>query len=361
MILKRYILNSVLKTQFAILLILLILFISQQLVKILGSAVNGAIPYSLVFDFLVLGIPLLLQFILPLSLFLALLFTFGKMYVDHEIVAMKSCGAGSSVLLAVALKLALITTFFATINIVWFTPLAIDKQTTMLAKIKANPSLFNFNAGRFINFNNRVLFINKTNKDELHNIFIFENTANNEIPNLTIAKKAQIKSKEDGTKVFNLEKVTNYENLAKTNSFRIANFSEYESFLIFNNAQSNAKLLQRTSFQMLLELKDPKARAEFYWRLALIISVIIMAVLAVPLSYVNPRQGRFAKFVPALLLYLSYFLGQSFLKSNAIKLDPNIFMPLLFVVFGLIAIIFNLYNSSFGMKFSYWLRTRVKN
>ncbi len=38
-------------------------------------------------------------------------------------------------------------------------------------------------------------------------------------------------------------------------------------------------------------------------------------MLVVPLSAVNPRQGRFAKMGPAILIYLTYFLTISAMKS----------------------------------------------
>jgi lipopolysaccharide export system permease protein len=34
--------------------------------------------------------------------------------------------------------------------------------------------------------------------------------------------------------------------------------------------------------------------------------VFVVTLLAVPLSRVNPRQGRFLKLLPAILLYMAY-------------------------------------------------------
>jgi lipopolysaccharide export system permease protein len=38
-----------------------------------------------------------------------------------------------------------------------------------------------------------------------------------------------------------------------------------------------------------------------------VLLIPVLALLAVPLSRVSPREGRFARIVPALLLYLVYF------------------------------------------------------
>jgi len=49
-----------------------------------------------------------------------------------------------------------------------------------------------------------------------------------------------------------------------------------------------------------------KAAAELQWRIAMPLSVLILALLAVPLSDVNPRKGKFAQMLPAILIYIAY-------------------------------------------------------
>ncbi|MNV70781.1 Lipopolysaccharide export system permease protein LptF [compost metagenome] len=56
----------------------------------------------------------------------------------------------------------------------------------------------------------------------------------------------------------------------------------------------------------LIGKKGLRERAELQWRLSLPILVFIVTMLAVPLSRVNPRQGRFLKLLPAILLYMAY-------------------------------------------------------
>ena len=47
-------------------------------------------------------------------------------------------------------------------------------------------------------------------------------------------------------------------------------------------------------------------KAELQWRISLPILVFIVTLMAVPLSRVNPRQGRYLKLLPAILLYMAY-------------------------------------------------------
>lgn len=58
--------------------------------------------------------------------------------------------------------------------------------------------------------------------------------------------------------------------------------------------------------QELLGSSEPKIQSELQWRLSMPILVLVVTLIAVPLSRVNPRQGRFLKLLPAILLYMAY-------------------------------------------------------
>ena len=60
------------------------------------------------------------------------------------------------------------------------------------------------------------------------------------------------------------------------------------------------------SNSVLIHSDDLRMRAELEWRLSLPLLVFIVTLMAVPLSRVNPRQGRFLKLLPAILLYMAY-------------------------------------------------------
>ena len=104
-IIIRYLVRETLKSQLAILFILLLIFFCQKLVRILGAAVDGDIPANLVLP-LGLGVPEMAQLILPLSLFLGLLMTLGKLYTESEITVMHACGLSKAVLIKAAMILA---------------------------------------------------------------------------------------------------------------------------------------------------------------------------------------------------------------------------------------------------------------
>jgi lipopolysaccharide export system permease protein len=73
----------------------------------------------------------------------------------------------------------------------------------------------------------------------------------------------------------------------------------------------------------------------------------MMALMVVPLSVVNPRQGRVLSMLPAMLLYLVFFLLQTSLRSNAAKgkIDPMIWMWAVNLAYLALAMGLNLWDT----------------
>ncbi|MBZ4354135.1 LptF/LptG family permease, partial [Mycobacterium tuberculosis] len=76
---------------------------------------------------------------------------------------------------------------------------------------------------------------------------------------------------------------------------------------------------EQMDMRTLWKTHTDRARAELHWRFTLVATVFIMALMVVPLSVVNPRQGRVLSMLPAMLLYLVFFLLQTSIKSNGGK------------------------------------------
>ncbi|SSY84867.1 Lipopolysaccharide export system permease protein lptF [Aggregatibacter actinomycetemcomitans] len=357
-ILTRYLTKEIFKSQIAILFILLLIFFCQQLVRVLGSAANGKVPADLVFSLLGLGMPTMAQLMLPLCLFIAILLTLGRLYAESEITVMRACGVGQPILVKVVLLLSLLTSGVAAYNALWLTPWAIHKQTEIVEDAKANPNVGALSAGQFVSANNSdfVLFIDDIQNNQINNVYVFQTQPRGQSkPSVIVAEKGELKALPNGDQVLNLQNSERFEGTAALPDFRITHFDEYQAYLGHKAVNDDSAETEELSLSQLLNTKTPAAKTEFHWRLTLILAVPIMALLAVPLSRVNPRQGRFAKVLPALLLYLIYFLLQSSLKSagGAGKLDVGLFMPLVNIVFFLLAILLNSWDSAFMYRIRY--------
>lgn len=358
MILSRYLTKEVVKSQMAILFILLLIFFCQQLVRVLGSAANGNVPADLVFSLLALGMPTMAQLVLPLCLFLAILLTFGRLYTESEITVMRSCGVGSGLLIKVVLILSLFTAAFAAYNAFWLSPWAIQKQTDIVEDAKANPRVSALSEGQFISSRNGdfVLFINEIANNQINDVYIFQMKPRGEVkPAVLVAETGELQSLPNGDQLLNLKNSQRFEGTAILPDMKITHFDEYKAYLGYKEINSDDVVAKSQTFFELIGSDKPAAKAELQWRLALVLAVPLMALIAIPLSRVNPRQGRFANILPALLLYLIYFLAQSSFKSagSAGKLDAELLMNVVNILFFTLAFLLNSWNSTWFAKVRY--------
>ena len=330
-IIIRYLVREMLKSQLAILFILLLIFFCQKLVRILGAAVDGEIPTNLVLTLLGLGIPEMAQLILPLSLFLAILMTLGRLYTESEITVMHACGLGKSVLVKASMILMLFTALVAAVNVGWMGPWSSRYQSEVMQNAKANPGAAALAAGQFQQSGDgqSVLFIENVKGNNFGNVFLAQlRPKGNARPSVVVADHGHMEQRKDGSQVVTLDSGTRFEGTALLRDFRITDFKNYQAIVGHQAATLDPNDSEQMSFSELRSSDKPDFRSELHWRLTLIFSVLIMALMVVPLSVVNPRQGRVLSMLPAMLLYLVFFLLQSSLRSSGNKgrLDPAVWM-----------------------------------
>lgn len=350
MIIIRYLVRETLKSQLAILFILLLIFFCQKLVRILGAAVDGDIPTNLVLSLLGLGIPEMAQLILPLSLFLGLLMTLGKLYTESEITVMHACGLSKAVLIKAAMILALFTGAVAAVNVMWAGPWSSRHQDEVLAEAKANPGMAALAQGQFqqASDGNAVMFIESVNGNRFHDVFLAQlRPKGNARPSVVVADSGELSQQKDGSQVVTLNKGTRFEGTAMLRDFRITDFNNYQAIIGHQAVSADPDDTEQMDMRTLWKTHTDRARAELHWRFTLVATVFIMALMVVPLSVVNPRQGRVLSMLPAMLLYLVFFLLQTSIKSNGGKgkIDPMIWMWGINLLYFALAVLLNLWDT----------------
>jgi len=99
---------------------------------------------------------------------------------------------------------------------------------------------------------------------------------------------------------------TRYEGISGQRDFSIIDFERY-SIRIDSIPAKEARIWVRTMSTPEL-WRNPTSwnLAELDWRLGLPISAALLAMLAIPLGYVNPRAGRSLNLILAIVLYMLY-------------------------------------------------------
>jgi len=88
----------------------------------------------------------------------------------------------------------------------------------------------------------------------------------------------------------------------------ITQFAEYGSRLEPSKGILEDLEINALPTAELIGSADIKHQAALQWRLSIPLMVLIVTLLAVPLSRTDPRQGRYAKVLPAVMLYFAYLV-----------------------------------------------------
>ena len=325
MIIFRYLLKEVAKTQLAVFFVLMTIFISQKFVTVLGDASEGGIPGRLVMVFIGLKVPDLAGMMLPLSLFLGVLLAYGRIYADCEMSVLHACGVSEWYVVRVTLVLSFVTAIFTGLFTLYLAPLASEYEYQVKEQLAADSGLSSLIAGRFQKTGNQkaVVFIHEKNRDDnsFDKVFVAQlpnkDRAETSVINssLVYAEKGQVIEEETGSQKLILENGMRYQSDASNGQFRAVEFGKYHIQIQDQKVEHKRRKLSALPTTQLFTEDNPEYSAAIQWRIAFPLACIILTLIAVPLSVVNPRQGKFAKMAPALLLFLGYFLLLTAMRS----------------------------------------------
>lgn len=330
MIIFRYLLKEVAKTQLAVFFVLMTIFLSQKFVQVLEDASEGSIPGQMVMIFIALKIPDLAGMMLPLSLFLGVLLAYGRIYADNEMTVLHACGVSEWYVVRVTLVLALITAIFTGAFTLYLAPMASEYQYQVKDKLAADSGLSSLVAGRFQKTGNKkaVIFIHDKHRDDnsFNKVFVAQlpddKRSEESVINssLVYAKQGQVIEEESGSQRLVLSDGTRYHSSAINGEFQLLSFDKYYIQIQDQEVEQNHRKLSALPTQDLFSPTEDELVAEYgatmQWRISFPLACIILIFIAVPLSVVNPRQGKFAKMLPALMLFLGYFLLLTAMRSG---------------------------------------------
>lgn len=350
MILDRYIFKELLKSQVVVLVVLILIFAAQSLIRLITDAASGDMPAALILQFLIYSLPEFLSLLLPLTLYVALIITLGRICSDSEMVVMRAIGFSPKRIMTIALFLASISAVGAGyISLIVAPKSALALQELQLQAVQ-NPEFLPIDSGRFVSFGNYNIYVEDVqgrgrNDKQVNNVFVIDSTIPEEL-SITVARKGHMIIDDEGIRWLVLNDGRRYEN-PSTGTYRIGNFEQFKAPLSGNvtEASSTSRKLNTRSSYELFTSSDLNAQVEFQWRFAPVFAVIVMCMVAVPLSMVNPRQGRFTRLMPAIIIYAAYYLFlmslRNMVRTGSMPLYPGLYLvPLSFLI--LVAIPLNL-------------------
>ena len=195
----------------------------------------------------------------------------------------------------------------------YFAPMAAENEYQLREKARNEAGLSAIIPGRFQQTGNAkaVIFVHDIDTDDqLRRVFLSQNKTENGENQVQVvyAQTGQVASNPDGTRNLVLKQGVQYEGQQSQKSYRKVEFDEYQIQIADKPAEEARRKVSVLPTTELWGDESIEARAELQWRIAIPLSLPFLILIAVPLSAVDPRQGRFGKMFPAILLYLGYFL-----------------------------------------------------
>lgn len=314
MIVFRYLSREVLITMSAVSAVLLVIIMSGRFIKYLAQAAQGLLDPGSLFMIMGVRLPGFLQLILPLGLFLGILLAYGRLYLDSEMTVLTATGMSQQRLLAITLAPALFIALLVAWLSLWLAPQGITQMQLLLNKQDAMTEFDTLAPGRFQSMRDgtRVTYTETlaNERTELGGVFISDkNRPRNGKDGGTSVLVGTTGVQEihaDGSRYLILKDGYRYDGTPGQADYREIKYDTYAALQPKPEVSSEIDDRDAIPTADLLGSDDPRMKSELQWRLSIPLLVFVVTVLAVPLSRVNPRQGRFLKLLPAVLLYMAY-------------------------------------------------------
>ena len=315
MIIFRYLCRELLVSLAAVSAVLLLIIMSGRFIFYLALAAKGQLDPAVLFSIMGLRLPGFLQMILPLGLFLAILLAYGRMYLESEMSVLAATGMSRNRLLAYTLAPAALVALLVALLCLVISPIGVNSVERIINQQNSMSEFDTLVPGRFqgMKGSQRVTYTESIDEQtrDLGGVFISEVLASpagkkDRGISVLVADKGHQETHPDGRRYLVLENGYRYDGRPGQADYRVIQYDRYG--VLMPTPEVIGELTERDgkSTGELIGSADPKLIAELQWRLSLPLAVLIVTVLAVPLARVNPRQGRFLKLLPAILLYMVY-------------------------------------------------------
>lgn len=308
MIFHRALLREMTSTSLAVFSVLLAITVTTLTIRFLGQAAGGSLASEAVAAFLGFSVLNYLPVLFSLTVFITVLLTLTRSYRDSEMVAWFSSGLSVADWIRPVLYFAAPVVVAIAVLSLLLSPWAVNKRAEYKRQIDSRDELAAVAPGVFKESRgaDRVYFVESLAGDLRSVKNIFMQSLQHQQLGIVVAQQGYQEVTDKGDRFLVLEKGRRYEGMAGSAEYKVMQFERYsvrvepyETKLAppSTNALPTAELLRHRTAGNLAELQ---------WRLGLPLSALLLALLAIPLSFVNPRAGRSLNLILALLIYMSY-------------------------------------------------------
>ncbi|AZP11103.1 MULTISPECIES: LPS export ABC transporter permease LptF [Undibacterium] len=309
MIFQRALRRELFSAAGAVFTTLFTITITFMLIKILGQAAGGKVASADVITLIGYSSLTYLPVLLILTGFISVLLVVTRCYQDSEMVVWFASGLSLTQWIKPVLRFGL--PFIVLTGLLSFvaTPWANRQSSELREQYEKRGDIAKVSPGKFQESasSERIFFVEEVTGDlgKVRNVFI--NTNKNGRSSVVVASEGKMEIDAHGDKFLVMSKGSRYDGLPSEPNFQMMEFEKYGILVAAQTkAAAGNKNAKSLSLSELLEDPNKFNRGELLWRISLPLMATILLLLAVPLGYVNPRVGRSANLIIALLLVAVY-------------------------------------------------------
>lgn len=342
MIFHKTLLRELTVTALATLVVLLSIVLATQLVRLLALAAGGAITSTSVvalLGFLVIGY---LPTLLSLTLFIAVLMTLSRAYRDSEMVVWFSVGVSLTRWVKPVLMFAVpVVLAIAAVALV-LSPWAAGKAEDLRKSLDSRDDVSVVTPGVFRESRHadRVFFVEAVSGETNRVANVFVSSTQQGKAGVMVAREGYQRTEPNGDRFLILENGYRYEGEPGRADFKTYEFERYTMRI---EAREVARAISTKTLLTadLVQSREPRDLGELSWRIGLPVSALLLTLLAIPLSFVNPRGGRSFGLIVAILVYMSYVnllsIIQAYIAQSRLHFAPGVLVVHAVVVVILVA------------------------
>lgn len=308
MIFRKAIRNELGQTASGAFIALLTIVITVALIRSLGQAANGRIDNESVVNFLLFSTLAYLPVVMVLTVFMAVMMTVSRAFRESEMAAWWSAGLSLASWVSPVLRFAVPLTLVAGVFSAVITPWSRVQMDETIRRFEQRADVSKVSAGQFRQSGNgsRVFFIERESSDRRSVEEIFVLTNSGEKSSIVTSAGGDVITHENGERYMVLRQGARYDFSPVAGDFDFMRFESYGIRLEPGFYLPPDPRLQARELTWLLADNSPAARGELLWRIGLPLSAVVLALLAIPLSFVNPRAGNSLNLMFALVIYFLY-------------------------------------------------------
>lgn len=318
MIFKRSFFSELINTTGGAFTVLFTIVIAVGMVRILGLAAGGRVDSATIVELILYNALVNLPPLLTVALFIATLMTLMRWWQDNEMVVWFSSGARSlfsfvSPVLRFTIPMVILIALLSLVIAPW----AQTKNEEAKAQFRQRDDVSLITPGRFIETNHgkRVFFIESVTKDRnVEGVFVAERHGDKS--SVVTAQSGQIEVNQEGDRYIVLHDGRRYETSPQTAQTRVVQFEDYgvRLDLRLDSPFFTTKLAAQPT-SVLVASMTPENQGQLFWRISWPLAALNLALLAIPLSFSNPRSGRSMSIIMAALIFILYLNAVSIMVT----------------------------------------------